>query len=148
MFEDRVEGEDLIKRIEGCLMVDTQYLERVEEWDVDRVTEIRKAGRAAGKKIGRKVLTHRTPPRGGRVMVYVGIADFTDEENERMDQQVPELLKRAFKDGRSHPIECSSSLGGAQSKHPAAEAGCDHTLVCCCDQGSFRCKSTMMSFTL
>jgi hypothetical protein len=32
-------------------------------------------------------------------MVYVGIADFTDEENERMDQQVPELLKRAFKDG-------------------------------------------------
>jgi hypothetical protein len=58
-----------------------------------------KAGRAAGESICRKVLTHRTPHREGPVMVYVGIADFTDEENERMDQQVPELLKRAFKDG-------------------------------------------------
>ncbi|AMM34796.1 hypothetical protein SA2016_4144 (plasmid) [Sinomonas atrocyanea] len=69
----------------------------MEEYDTERVAEIRSAGRAAGRNLGRKVTTHRTPPRDGVVVMYVGIADFTDEEHERMDRQSAELVNEALK---------------------------------------------------
>ncbi len=51
------DGEELALTIARHLEVDWRYVERVEAWNVERVAEVRSAGRKAGRLLGYKIAT-------------------------------------------------------------------------------------------
>jgi hypothetical protein len=66
--------DELTQKVARHLDVDWRYVEQVEAWDVDRIAEVRAAGRRAGRMLGYKVVTtqsHRAAREDGLVVVIV-----------------------------------------------------------------------------
>ncbi len=76
------EPDELTLRIARHLEIDHQYSERVEAWDAELISDIRSAGRRAGRLLSWKIMTHQTSPDNeGRVLVIVAVREWPSEED-------------------------------------------------------------------
>jgi hypothetical protein len=99
------EPDQLTLMIAQHLELDHQYVERVEAWDAERISEVRSAGRKAGRLLGWKIITHQTPPNDeDRVVVVVCLREApNEEEDRRMRDRARVLLEEIFKDPTESP---------------------------------------------
>jgi hypothetical protein len=88
------EADELTLKIARCLEVDWQYVERVEAWNVERVAEVRTAGRAAGRLLGYKIATVQAERDDeDRVTVVVAVREAPNgEDDARMRERSLLLL--------------------------------------------------------
>lgn len=76
------------------LEVDQQYPRLVEAWNHDLVSQIRRCGRAAGKRLGYKIRTLASDPQqraDRRIKVWVIVTDSNPDEEDRIRER-SELL--------------------------------------------------------
>jgi len=72
------------------LEIDFQVVQHFEEWDTDGITQFRRCGRRAIRKLGHKARTLQTDPdlRDDRlVVVYAMITDPTDDDQKRLEER-------------------------------------------------------------
>lgn len=94
--------DDLVAEIAVHLELDAQFVVHLEPWDVDTIGDVRRAGRAAARRIGHRVVTHQTGPKerqDGRVVVIVALRgdDLSQDDQDRYDQRTTDVLGRIGK---------------------------------------------------
>lgn len=96
------ESEDLVSEIARRLEIDWQYVAHVPAADTGRIAEIRAAGRAAGRRLGYKVMTMQTDPEDrddGLVVVLAVVREPPSvEDKQRMDARARLLLENLYRD--------------------------------------------------
>ncbi len=81
------DDEALIQEIQPVLELDHQYTRHVEAWNEDLVAQIRRCGRAAGRRLGYKVRTFASDPHDRddrRIVVWVVVTDSTPDDEDRI----------------------------------------------------------------
>ena len=79
--------EALIQEILPVLEVDHQYARLVEEWNHELLAQIRRCGRAAGKRLGYKIRTFASDPDrrdDRRIAVWVIVTDSNPDDEDRI----------------------------------------------------------------
>jgi hypothetical protein len=123
------EPDELTLMIARVLEVDWQYFELVEAWNVDRIAEVRAAGRRAGRLLGYKVLTRQSSPRreDGRVVVAVVVREPpNDVEAERMRERAKLLIDSLWP---TTPAADPNAGGNPGRLDALAGAPCGRTLA-------------------
>lgn len=89
------EPDELVLAIARRLEVDWQYVDRAEAWNAERISEVRSAGRKAGRLLGYKVVTAQSEPDDeNRVTVIVAVREAPNaEEDERMQERARLLME-------------------------------------------------------
>ena len=93
------EDEALIMEMLPVLEVDHQYTRLVEAWNHDRVAQIRRCGRQAGKRLGYKLRTVASDPErrsDGRLMVWVVVIDSTPNDEDRIRERGELLISQTL----------------------------------------------------
>ena len=91
--------ETLIEQIVPVLELDHQYSRVVEAWNFDLITQIRRCGRAAGKRLGYKVRTFATDPerrQDRRVVVWVIVTESNPDDEERIRERGELLIRHTL----------------------------------------------------
>jgi hypothetical protein len=91
--------EALIQQILPVLDLDHQYTRLAEAWDQDRVAQIRRCGRAAGRRLGYKIRTFATDPEDrddGRVAVWVVVTASNPDDDERIRERGDLLIRETL----------------------------------------------------
>lgn len=81
------------------LEVDQQYPRLVEAWNHDLVAQIRRCGRAAGKRLGYKIRTLASDPQqraDRRIKVWVIVTDSNPDEEDRIRERSELLINYTF----------------------------------------------------
>jgi hypothetical protein len=97
MFDET--DEPLIQEISPALEIDHQYVRAVDGWNQDLVEQIRRCGRAAGRRLGYRMRTLATDPterEDGRVVVWVVVTRSDPGEEERLRQRSELLMRQTF----------------------------------------------------
>jgi hypothetical protein len=93
--------DELVQKIARQLEIDWQYTEHLEAWDVERIAEIRSAGRRAGCLLGYRVVTAQSDQGagdGGRVLVIIAVESRPAEaDRERMEERSRLLIEQALR---------------------------------------------------
>jgi hypothetical protein len=100
------EPDELTLAVARRLEIDGQYVEHVEPWDTERISEVRSAGRKAGRLLGWKIITHKSKrlTDENRVVVIVTIRDYPDDETrERLTERGDLLIRESFKNRDNPP---------------------------------------------
>jgi hypothetical protein len=71
---------------------DHQYTRHVEAWNDDLVAQIRRCGRAAGRRLGYKIRTFASDPRDDRRIVVWVVVTASNHDDEDRIHQCGELL--------------------------------------------------------
>jgi hypothetical protein len=90
------DDEALIQQILPVLDFDHQYTRLVEAWNQDLVAQIRRCGRAAGRRLGVKIRTFASDPQDrddGRIAVWVVVTASHPDDEQRIRER-GELLMR------------------------------------------------------
>jgi hypothetical protein len=102
------DDEALVQQIQPVLELDHQYTRHVEAWNDELVAQIRRCGRAAGRRLGYKIRTLASDPRDRddrRIVVWVVVtASNTDDEvriHQRGELLIEETLNQLL--GQAHP---------------------------------------------
>jgi hypothetical protein len=100
------EPDELTLTIARHLEIDGEYFEHVEPWDIDRIAEVRSAGRKAARLLGWKIVTgqsrHLTDK--GRVVVMVVIREYPDEETrQRLSERGDLLIRNSWEKRAKRP---------------------------------------------
>jgi site-specific recombinase len=93
MYHD--DDQALITEILPALEIDQQYIRTVETWNDDRVAQIRRCGRAAGRRLGYRIRTFATDPEqreDRRRVVCVVVTDSTPQDEQRIRERSELLL--------------------------------------------------------
>ena len=89
-------NNNLVVTISQHLEVDWQYVELVEAWNVERIAQVRSAGRQAARRLGYKIMTYQTDPAARedeRVVVIVSVREApSPEDKQRMHERALLLL--------------------------------------------------------
>jgi hypothetical protein len=91
--------EALIEQILPVLELDHQYSRSVEAWNHDRVAQIRRCGRAAGKRLGYQVRTFASDPEqreDGRVVVWVVVTGSNPDDEARIRRRGELLISETL----------------------------------------------------
>lgn len=102
MYDEADEG--LIEQILPVLDIDHQYVRLVENWNQDLVTQIRRCGRTAARRLGYGVRTFQSHPDerdDGRVVVVVAVTRSIPDEEKRIRERGDLLMREAWK----HPLD-------------------------------------------
>jgi len=94
------DDEALIEAMLPVLDLDHQYVRTVESWNDDLTAQVRRCGRAAGRRLGYRVRTAAPNPDsrdGGRRVVVVVVVDSNPEDEDRIRER-SDLLLRATLD--------------------------------------------------
>jgi hypothetical protein len=88
------EPDELTQIIARHLEVDWRYVQRVDARDIERIAEIRAAGRRAGRLLGYKIVTRQSEPSPDqRVAVSVVVREPPSEEDRLRLQERSRLLR-------------------------------------------------------
>jgi hypothetical protein len=93
------DDEALIGRIQPVLELDHQYTRQVEAWNEDLVAQIRRCGRAAGRRLGCRVRTLASDPRDRddrRIVVCVIVNDSNPGEEDRIRERSELLINHTL----------------------------------------------------
>jgi hypothetical protein len=93
------DDEALIEQILPVLDLDHQYTRLVEAWNQDRVAQIRRCGRSAGRRLGYKIRTFATDPQSredGHVAVWVVVTSSNPADDERIRERGDLLMREAL----------------------------------------------------
>lgn len=93
------DDEELIQQILPVLDLDHQYSRLVEAWNQDLISQIRRCGRAAGKRLGYKIRTFATGPErreDRRVAVWVIVTDSNPEDEQRIRERGELLIDQTL----------------------------------------------------
>ena len=91
--------EELIDQVLPVLDIDHQYVRLVENWNQDRIAQIRRCGRVAGRRLGYGVRTFQSDPDerdDGRVVVVVAVTRSTPDEEERIRERGDVLMRETL----------------------------------------------------
>ena len=97
------DDETLIAEILPALDIDHQYVRLVEGWDQELVDQIRRCGRAAGRRLNYRVrtfVTDRAEREDDRRVVCVAVVSSTAAEEARLSERSELLIRELFKDPR------------------------------------------------
>ncbi len=93
------DDEALTQKILPALELDHQYTRLVEGWDHDLVGQIRRCGRAAGRRLGCKVRTLASDPHDRddrRIVVWVVVTDSTPDDEDRIRERGELLIQETL----------------------------------------------------
>ena len=93
------EDEALIQQILPVLELDHQYTRLVEAWNHDLVAQIRRCGRAAGRRLGYKIRTFASDPDrrdDGRLVVWVIVINSNPDDEHRIRERSELLISQTF----------------------------------------------------
>jgi hypothetical protein len=93
------DDEALIQEMLPVLDLDHQYTRLVQAWNHDLVAQIRRCGRAAGKRLGVKIRTFATDPEDrddGRVVVWVVVTASNPEDEQRIRERGDVLMRETL----------------------------------------------------
>jgi len=93
------DDEPLIAEMMPVLDIDHQYVKHVEEWNQELVDQIRRCGRAAGRRLGFKIRTFATDPdvrEDRRRVVCVVVTASTEEDERRIEERSQLLVAQAL----------------------------------------------------
>ncbi len=93
------DDEALIQEIQPVLELDHQYTRHVEAWNEDLVAQIRRCGRAAGRRLGYKVRTFASDPYDRddrRIVVWVVVTDSTPDDEDRIRERGELLIQETL----------------------------------------------------
>jgi hypothetical protein len=94
------DDEAMAVEIATMLEIDHQYVRSVEAWNDDLVAQIRRCGRAAGRRLGYRVrtfATSRDERDDRRRTVCVVVMASNTEDEERIRERSMLLLEQAFR---------------------------------------------------
>jgi DNA-binding IclR family transcriptional regulator len=89
------DDEELIQQIQPVLELDHQYTRHVEASNEDLVAQIRRCGRAAGRRLEYKVRTFASDPRDRddrRIVVWVVVTASNPDDEHRIHQRAELLI--------------------------------------------------------
>lgn len=93
------EDEVLIQEMLPVLDVDHQHMRLVEAWNRDRVAQIRRCGRQAGKRLGYKIRTLNSDPDrrdDGRLVVWVVVIESAPDDEDRIRERGELLISQTL----------------------------------------------------
>ena len=93
------DDEALIQEILPVLEVDHQYTRLVEEWNHELLAQIRRCGRAAGKRLGYKIRTFASDPDrrdDRRIAVWAIVTDSNPDDEDRIRERSDLLISHTF----------------------------------------------------
>ncbi len=93
------EDEALVQEMLPVLDVDHQYTRSVEAWNHDRVAQIRRCGREAGKRLGYKIRTLTSHPQqrnDRRVAVWVVVIGSNPDDEDRIRERSELLISHTL----------------------------------------------------
>ena len=89
------DDEALTQQILPVLELDHQYTRQVEAWNHDLVAQIRRCGRAAGKRLGYKIRIFASDPQrreDRRLVVWVLVTDSNPDDEDRVRERSDLLI--------------------------------------------------------
>lgn len=96
------DDEALIREILPVLDLDHQYTRLAEGWNRELVEQIRRCGRAAGRRLGYKVRTFASDPHDrddGRIAVWVVVTASNSNDEDRVRERGELLIQETL-----HPL--------------------------------------------
>ena len=93
------DDEALIKEILPVLELDHHYTRLLEAWNHDLVAQIRRCGRAAGKRLGYKIRTFASNPdrrEDRRIVDWVLLTDSNPDDENRIRERSDLLISHTF----------------------------------------------------
>jgi hypothetical protein len=93
------DDEALIQQILPVLDLDHQYTRLVEAWNQDLVAQIRRCGRAAGKRLGVNIRTFATDPQDrddARIVVWVVVTASNPDDEQRIRERGELLIRETL----------------------------------------------------
>lgn len=91
--------EALTQEILPVLDLDHQYTRSVEAWNHELVAQIRRCGRAAGKRLGYKIRTFTSDPDrrdDQRIAVWVIVTDSNPDDEDRIRERSELLINHTL----------------------------------------------------
>jgi hypothetical protein len=93
------DDEALIPQIQPVLELDHRYTCHVEAWTDDLVAQMRRYGRAAGRRLGYKIRTFASDPRDRddrRIIVWVVVTASNPDDEDRIHQRGERLVQETL----------------------------------------------------
>ena len=120
------DDEALIQQIQPVLELDHQYTRHVEAWNDDLVAQIRRCGRAAGRRLGYKVRSSTSVPRDRddrRVVVWLVVTASNPDDEDRIHQRGELLVQgRPSTSSSAKPIPRPPKIRLSATRQPLRAA--------------------------